>query len=147
MKKILPLVFCLMSVSLTAAEPSVVDAVRQADDARTAALIAGDRARLAEILSDELRYSHASGTVHDKAAYIAAETAGHTVFKSFDYEQREFKPVGEGVVLMYGRVRIEEATAGKPVHHHLNFLAVWRREGGAWRFLSWQSCELPPAKG
>ena len=26
----------------------------------------------------------------------------------------------------------------------LNFLAVWREEGGSWHFLAWQSCKNPP---
>jgi len=25
----------------------------------------------------------------------------------------------------------------------LNYLAVWRQEGGRWRFLAWQSCKNP----
>ena len=26
----------------------------------------------------------------------------------------------------------------------LNFLAIWRNEGGAWRFVAWQSSRLNP---
>jgi hypothetical protein len=25
----------------------------------------------------------------------------------------------------------------------LSYLAVWRQEGGQWRFLAWQSCRMP----
>ena len=37
----------------------------------------------------------------------------------------------------------------RPPHCHtnaldLNFLTVWREEGGKWRFLAWKSCKNPP---
>ena len=140
--RLLPLLV-LAVVPLRAASDPVLDAVRQADDARVAATIAADRAKLAAIFSDDLSYAHSSGMVNDKTAYIDTIVSGHTKYFLIEYEQRKFTPGAPGIVLMTGRCLIKSSNDGPPVDHHLNFLAVWRLEGGAWRFLAWQSCSLP----
>jgi hypothetical protein len=40
---------------------------------------------------------------------------------------------------MAGRVLVQTRTAGLD----LNFLAIWRLEKGAWRFVAWQSANNP----
>lgn len=145
--KMLPrllLLLILAAGSLSAAEDKLIAAVRAADDERTAATMAADPARLAAIFSDELRYAHSSGRVDTKASYVESLTSRSTVYESFDYKERTFKPAAPGVVLMTGRVVIHSRNNGQPVALDLNFLAVWREEGGRWRFLAWQSCKNPP---
>lgn len=122
----------------------MIAAARAADDERTAATKAGDPARLDAIFSDDLRYSHSSGHVDNKASYMQALTSHRTVYESFDYQERTFKVAGPGVVLMSGRVLIHSRNDGQPIALDLNFLAVWREENGRWRFLAWQSCKNPP---
>jgi len=133
--------------SLSAAEDKLIAGVRAADDERLAATQAADPTRLAAIFSDELRYAHSSGKVDTKASYMQALTSRSTIYESFKYQERAFKPAGPGVVLMTGRVVIHASNAGQKVINDLNFLAVWREEGGAWRFLAWQSCKNPPPAG
>lgn len=118
-------------------------AVMAADEERVAATLAGDRERLAAIYSDELHYAHSNGTVEDKAARLAATEEGRTVYESYEYRHRAFKPVAPGIVLMTGRVEIQARNASGPVALDLNFLSVWREENGVWRFLAWQSCRNP----
>jgi ketosteroid isomerase-like protein len=137
-------ILSLVCVPLQAAA-SDLDAVRQADDERVAATIAADRARLGAIFSDDLEYRHSSGVVNDKAAYIDVIATGRTKYFSIAYEERKFKPVAPGIVLMTGRCHIKSANDGKTLDHYLGFLAVWRLEAGAWRFLAWQSVGLPTA--
>ena len=130
--------------SLSAAEDQLIAAVRAADDERLAATQAADPALLAAIFSDELRYGHSSGKVDTKASYVRALASHSTVYESFKYLERNFKPAGPGIVLMSGRVVIHASNAGQKVVNDLNYLAVWREEGGVWRFLAWQSCKNPP---
>jgi len=138
------LLFVLAAGALPAAEDQLLAAVRMADDERLAATMAADPARLAAIFSDELRYAHSSGKVDTKASYVESLTSRNTTYESFAYKERTFKSAGPGVVLMTGRVIIHASNAGQPVTNDLNFLAVWREEGGRWRFLAWQSCKNPP---
>lgn len=118
-------------------------AVTAADAERMAATIAGDRGRLEAILSEELRYAHSSGNVDTKASMIETLVSGTISYESFEYQERNFIPVGSDGTMMSGRVLIHADVRGKKVQVDLNFVSVWRKENGHWRFLGWQSCSNP----
>ena len=148
--KLLPLLlflFAAAAASLSAADDKLIAAVRAADDERIAATQAADPARLNAIFSEQLHYAHSSGRIDTKASYVDSIINRTSVYASYDYVRREFLSAGDGVVLMTGRVRINAGTAGQTNLLDLNFLAVWREEGGKWRFLAWQSCKNPPPAG
>jgi ketosteroid isomerase-like protein len=138
------LLLVLAVTSLPAAEDRSIAAARAADDERLAATVAADPARLAAIFSDDLHYSHSNGKIDTKASYVQALTSHNTIYESFSYQDRTFKVAAPGIVLMTGRVVMHISNAGQKVINDLNFLAVWREEGGRWRFLAWQSCKNPP---
>lgn len=118
--------------------------LRAADDERTAAIITADPARLDAILSDDLHYGHSNGTVDDKAAFIDSLVSRRVAYKSFEYTSHRFIPAAPGITLMTGRVLVRLVNAGGERLLDLDFLAVWRLEGGQWRFLAWQSSRRPP---
>lgn len=128
---------------LVAGADADLDAAARADDARQAATIAADKARLDRIFSDDLVYVHGSGHRDTKASYQASLLNGKLKYLSFEYESRDFYKAAPGIVLMRGRVHIHSAENGKPVDNYLAYLAVWRNENGVWRFLAWQSCHVP----
>jgi hypothetical protein len=127
-----------------APEPTVLAAVRAADDERVAATLAADRARLGAVLSDSLRYAHSNGAVDTKASFIESVTGGRTSYRSIHYTERVFVPAAPGVLLMHGRALVEVRAGAQDLRLDLGFLAVWRRENGVWRFLAWQSNRIPP---
>lgn len=135
----------LAVASLSADDDALTAAVRSADDERLAATQVADAARLNAVFSDQLHYAHSNGKIDTKASYVQSLTSRNTVYESFDYQTRHFTPAGPGVMLMTGRVVIHASNAGQKVVNDLNFLAVWREEGGRWRFLAWQSCKNPPS--
>ena len=147
MKLVSRLLFLLAAAvsALSAADDKLIAAVRAADDERIAATQAADPARLNAIFSDALHYAHSSGKIDTKSSYVDSITNRTSVYASYDYVRRDFLPAGDGVVLMTGRVRINAGSAAATNLLDLNFLAVWREEGGKWRFLAWQSCKNPPA--
>ncbi len=129
--------------SLFATQTQLIDEVIAADNERMAATIAADPERLNVIYSDELRYAHSSGKVDDKESMIHSLTSGGVIYESFEYKERDFVVASPGVALMSGSVLIHaEIPTGKVVVD-LNFLSVWRKEEGRWRFLSWQSNKIP----
>jgi hypothetical protein len=146
MKNLLRLLPCLALafVSLHAADDKLIAAVQAADAERVAATKAGDGARLDAIFSNDLRYAHSSGHVDTKASYMKSLTSHNTVYETYDYKEQNFTPVAPGIVLMTGRVLSHTRNATGANDLDLNFLAVWREEGGKWRFLAWQSCKNPP---
>lgn len=123
------------------------EALRAADDERIAATMAGDRARLAAVYSDELHYSHSNGRADTKASQIEGLVNGTNRWVNFEYKERTFTPVAPGIALMKGRVvaNMVNKTSGQKGVLDLVFLAVWREENGKWRFLAWQSCRFPAA--
>jgi ketosteroid isomerase-like protein len=144
-----PIALLLLSLVFAAApraaEDAVIAAVRAADDERIAATIAADAARLGASYSDALHYAHSSGKIDTKASQIAGITTGTTKYERVEYKERAFVPAGPGVMLMKGHVLVHtrNKTSGQPGLLDLNYLAVWRQEGGRWRFLAWQSCKNP----
>lgn len=142
--RLLPL-FALFTAAIHAADDALIAAVRAADDERVAATKSGDRARLDAIYSNDLHYAHSNGKIDTKASYVESLVKRSTVYEKYDYQTREFRPAGPGVVLMYGRVLIQSSNASGQQKNDLNFLSVWRQENGKWRFLAWQSCKNPPA--
>lgn len=116
-----------------------------ADDARVNAFKQPNAQKLGEVFSEELRYAHSNGVVDTKTSFIEVLTSGKTKYESIDYEQREFSFPAPNIALMTGRARVKAATGDAKIDTVLSYLAVWRMEGGKWRFLAWQSCRLPTA--
>jgi hypothetical protein len=147
MKTLLTTLICLVTV-ISIAEEAPLAAVKAADDTRVAAMKAPDRDKLSSIFSDELRYAHSSGVVDTKASFIEALIKGTTKYQAIDYVERQFSFPAPGIALMTGSAKLKIGTPTGTIEPTLAFLAVWRLEGGQWRFLAWQSCKLtpPPAK-
>ena len=140
--------FTLGAAVATAADnQKLLAAVRAADDERVAATQAGDRARLQAIYSADLHYAHSNGKIDTQASYIESLVKRTTVYAKYDYQRRNFRELAPGIVEMTGRVLIEAGPAGKAQKNDINFLGIWRNEGGKWRFVSWQSCKNLPADG
>lgn len=120
-------------------------ALQTADEARVLAMRSGDRDQLGKIFSDDLHYAHSNGVVDTKASFIDILVSGKTKYTGYDYEERKFTFPAPGIALMSGRARVQAVSANGQMDSVLSYLAVWKNEGGTWRFLAWQSCKLPPA--
>lgn len=127
-----------------AVTPDPAAAWRAADDARVAAMLSASPTQLDAVFSDELLYVHSNGAADTKASFIAALTGGKTQYRSIIYEQRDFREVVPGLVLVNGRCRVVVGSKEPFNDLQLSFLAAYRLERGVWRFLAWQSCRLPP---
>lgn len=136
------LILALSASALSAATP-LEDAVLRADSARVAATIAGNADRLANLLSDDLRYGQADGRVQTKDEFLAAVLSNEMRYESYDYEELHLTPAGDDVATLSGRARIQVVQDGHPLSFRLRFLAVWKREAGAWRLFAYQSAQLP----
>ncbi len=151
MKKLLALLSALIVASfcsataadIKTASPVPLSALQAADDARLAAMKAGDREALQKIFSDELHYAHSTGEVDSKTSFIGKLTSGKTKYAVMDYEKREFTQPAPGMALMTGRMHIRAISGENSTDSVLSFLAAWRLEHGQWHFLAWQSCKLP----
>jgi hypothetical protein len=139
------LLIALFASPLRATDDAALAALKSADDARVAATLSADQAKLSTILSDELRYAHSSGAVDSKASFIESLTSGRLKYVQYEYQERNFNFASPGVAVMTGRANVKATNATGPSEMVLGFLAVWRQEGGHWRFFAWQSCRLTPS--
>ena len=82
MKRLLTLVFAVMTASalLIAAEPA--DGVRQAGAGWRQGAIKQDKALLQRYLADDMVYTHGGGKSQSKAEYITDVTTGPAHYKS-----------------------------------------------------------------
>jgi ketosteroid isomerase-like protein len=145
LRGLLPLLALLVTPRLRAADTDVLAAVRAADDERVAAILAADPARLDAIFSDGLNYTHSNGHHDTKKSYTDALVSKKTVYKVYHYLDRQFELATPDIAIERAHLIIESENAGKAVTNDLSILAVWRNEGGHWRFLAWQSAKLPAA--
>jgi len=132
----------LATTHVRAGEDADFAAVRRADQQRIVATIAGDKLKLAALLSDDLRYAHGDGRVQSKAQLLAAVADNKAKYLSVVPQDVAFQAIAPGAVAMRGRARIAALADGRRTEFVLRFLAVWRDEAGAWRLLAYQSSSL-----
>jgi len=128
---------------LRAADTDELAAVRAADDERVAAIIAADAARLDAIFSDDLGYTHSNGQYDTKKSYMDTLVTRKTIYRTYDYQKRDFRLISADIALMTARVLITSANNGNEVALDLSVLAAFRKENGKWRFIAWQSARMP----
>ncbi len=147
------ILFALTGAALRAADSAAVAAVRQADQNRIAAMVAGDASALGALLSDSLRFVHSDGRIESKADYVKNLLAGDTQYadaRSTVVETQQ--PAGDNVVILIGAQEMRKRLGPTWSEVKLRYLAVWRREGTAWRLVTWQSMRpagnstVPPKK-
>lgn len=133
----------LCLASMQAGEDSRVTVLQAADDARIAAVKAADASALAGLISEDLHYGHSSGAVDSKASFIDSLVSGRAKYVTYDLEARKFTFPAPRIAIMSGKAHVKVVTATGGMDSPVSFLAVWREEGGTWRFLAWQACRIP----
>ena len=123
-------------------DQDVIREIEARDALRCKATLEGDLATLGEILADTLRYTHSSASVDDKPGYLENLRSGFYRYQGFTNLDRGFQVHGD-TVLVYGDVQIDVVVKGTPKKVMGRYLAVWLRQGGAWRFAAWQSTPIP----
>lgn len=120
------------------AQPPVI-AAAQADQARVAAMMAGDAAALGRLLSDQLRFVHSDGRVEAKADYVKNLLAGDTAYADAKLSEVETMQVAHDVVVVLGRQQMRKKLGPDWSDVTLRYLGVWRHESDGWKLIAWQS--------
>jgi uncharacterized protein (TIGR02246 family) len=123
-------------------EQHVARQVRAAEDRRYAAMIAGDVAALAELLSDRAVYTHSYGGRDTKPEFLDKIAAGALVYHSVEHPVIDVIVLGEAAVVL-GEMHADITSAGSSRHLANATVAVWGREDGQWRMAAFQSTRLP----
>ena len=118
------------------------DVVRHAEHMRCAAMLANDAAGLDAMLDPRLIFSHATGQVDDKPAYLAKMAAGRITYRSIDWSDEQVVMLDEGAALMSGRMTSRVSVEGTEKQLDNRVLSVWSRHDDGWRMLAFQSTPL-----
>ncbi|HZP87385.1 MAG TPA: nuclear transport factor 2 family protein [Burkholderiales bacterium] len=121
---------------------AVEDEVSQAEEARYAAMIAQDKAALAQILADEFVYHQPTGKVQNKPGYIEQVTTGDVKVKKatrYDYQTHAYG----NTATVQGSTKVDLEIKGEPKVFDLYFLNVWVKRDGRWQIVARQSAFKP----
>lgn len=122
-----------------AGETSAVAAALRADTARCGAMMKGDGAALAALMSDELRFVHSDGRIELKADYVRNLMAGDTEYRDVRTSVLETLEPAPGLVVIIGAQEMRKRLGATWSDIKLRYLALWRQEAGTWRMYAWQS--------
>ncbi len=108
-------------------------AVRAAESALYAAMIAVDLDALDEILSPDLVYIHSTAVAEGKADYLERVKARHYDYSSIASRDVTIR-IRDDLAVMNGTLDMGVATGGGPdLMMKLLFVLIWTKRDGCWR--------------
>lgn len=126
-------------------EASQADAaalVRALELKRLERLVAGDYDGLADLLAEDLVYTHSNARVDTKESYLAPLRAGTTRYVEYAPSELTVHVYGTTAILV-GRAQMRALVSGEERRNDLRFTNVWLLREGRWRMVAWQSTRLP----
>lgn len=116
-----------------------LDAVRALERRRIEMTRANYPDGLEPLLDDNLIYVNSAGGIYDKPTYLRKiRTSSLAYDEDFDVRETEVRVLDNLIIVagvMLGHSRLD----GEQQVLHFRCLAVWRKVGGEWRMLAWQS--------
>jgi ketosteroid isomerase-like protein len=137
-----------LALGLFAAAPTFAltadeEAVAKQLEAFRAAQFVKDGKALEALIMPELSYSHSSGVIQDKDAFLKGATDAASKFVSLDYKDPTIRVVGDAAIVRFHWVAQSEAVAdGKKSDTNLAILMTWVKRGGHWKLLDRGSTKL-----
>ena len=140
----------LMSLLLAAPAPpapgassSAVEAeIRAVEGARRRAYLAGDYAKVADLLADDFFLTNAQGVVRDKAGVIALFRSGDMKVQSLDFKDIAIRVEG-AVAVVTGRSTAVETFRGEDRSGDQRFTRVYVKRDGRWLLWVYQLTRVP----
>lgn len=123
-------------------DASIAGAVVAAEHQRCGAMLANDLDSLAAILDDRLCFSHATGAIDDKPAYLAKMAAGRIDYLSIDWPEQQVVRLADDAALLTGIMVSDVSVDGTRKQLHNRVLAAWSSTGGPWRMIAFQSTPI-----
>jgi hypothetical protein len=117
-------------------------AVNQAVEALRKAMVDADKARLEELVADQLSYGHSSGVIESKAQFVSVVAGKKTIYKSIGLLEPSTTVAGTNAIARHIFTAETEAD-GKPGTARVGVLQVWQKQDGRWKLLARQAFRLP----
>lgn len=127
----------------TPESPSSAASILAAEDARFAAMVAGNPAEMHRWLAPDLEYVHSTGDVENRDLLIEGVVSGRRRYLAITPGERHVSFLGDGAALVQGPADVRVAVDGKPVEFPIRYVAVYVFVDGGWQLHAWQSLRLP----
>ena len=137
-------VTAMLSGACLAADNSRETAVKAAEVARFAAVVAGDSKAVDKSLADDLEYCHSSGLCETKAEYMQMMTSGKRKYVGFTPTVKNVRLIGD-VALLSGTAKVSVTTDGKSQEFEIGYTDVYLWKDHRWQMTSWRSTRFPDA--
>ena len=122
-------------------DKDVIQEIEAVDAKRSQAILNRDYKALEPLIGEDLRYIHSSAVQENKKQYLEKLGSGHYIYHGLDVLEREFRVMGE-VVLVNGDLRIQVEVAGTKKVVMSRYLQVWAKRALGWQMVSWSSVPI-----
>ena len=117
-------------------------AVAQSVETLRKAVLEPDKAKLAQVTSDQVSYGHSDGRVETKEQFINGVMTRKQVVKSLAFPDLKLSVVGNAAIVRHIYMA-ESELDGKATTTKIGALQVWQKQDGAWKLLARQGFRLP----
>ena len=108
------------------------DDLSKFDEKMEAAAMHNDVAFFQAVLADDVRFTHGTGLVQDRAKWLAS--APNAKYLSRELDSVEVEPHGD-VIETIGHVHVKTPNPSNP-EYHIWFVRVYAKRNGRWQILS-----------
>jgi ketosteroid isomerase-like protein len=123
------------------AEPAEEAAVDQAVEALRKAILEKDKARLEQLMADQLSYGHSDGRVQTKSEFVEGVMSRKAIIKSLTFPELKVG-LADNAAIARHMYASESETDGQASSVRIGVLAVWQKHGGNWKLLARQGYKL-----
>jgi len=116
-------------------------AVAQAVNALTAAMLKPDRAALEALCAEALNYGHSAGRIETRKEFIDALVNRTSVFRSINLGDQTIGLAGNNAIVRH-LLTGETESNGQVAPVRIGVLQVWQKDGNAWRLLARQAYRI-----
>ena len=116
------------------------------DRKRADAMVREDLGALAQLLADDLSYTHSDGRTDTKESFLSLISGPAIRYLGVDYSNQEVVDCGDAVIVRgIARMRLLRDPGGAQDYSVL-FLDVWARRDGRWQMAAWQATRVTEQK-
>jgi len=109
-----------------------VDVIRQLEEARRTAMLAGDAVALGDLLDEGLVYIHSTGARDNRDSYLDKFTSGAMHYEAVTLAVSEIQ-TRERLALVCGAIKASVHTANGTIEVASQYEALWMKMNGRWR--------------
>jgi ketosteroid isomerase-like protein len=140
----LPLIlFVFCGLAFSANGQSRQAAVLQLEKDRFKAMINHDSAFLSNALAEDLLYVHSNGMQDTKESLVNKIMAGTLQYTSIEVQQADIRMFNQ-TAWIHGaaKIKVRNGKDASEIELSISYLDIYKREGGEWRLVAWQSAKL-----